>query len=191
MIGRAPLDWALHALRLRLAQTQTTASELACLARYASGRRRLVEIGVMHGVSTRVMCEAMAPDGELTAIDPFPAGRLGVSFEFAIARREVGRAPQRAVRWCRERSATAVQAWTAQIDFLFVDGDHSWRGIDHDWTAWSAFVATDGVVLLHDSLPLPGGAPHESVRYTQQVIGRDPRFTTIDVVGSITVLRRR
>jgi predicted O-methyltransferase YrrM len=187
---RAPLFWLLHALHLRAPDTQMTGEERACLARHAAGRTTLVEIGVMHGASTRLLSEAMAPEGLLVAIDPFPPGRLGVSFEFAIARREVARGPQRRVVWLRQRSEEAVTAWRAPIDLLFIDGDHSWSGIDHDWSAWSRFVACDGVVALHDSHPVAGRPLLDSVRYTQEVILRDPRFTLIDRAGSLTVLRR-
>ena len=191
MTGRAPLDWMLHALRLRPAHTQTTPAERNCLARHATGRRNLVEIGVMHGASTRVLCGAMAPDGVLTAIDPFPAGRLGWSFEFAIARREVARAPSRQVVWMRQRSELAAEQWRGEIDFLFIDGDHSWRGIDRDWTAWSPFVKPEGLVLLHDSRSMPGRESHDSVRYTDDVIRADRRFDEVDAVDTLTVLRRR
>jgi predicted O-methyltransferase YrrM len=188
-MARAPLHWLLHALGLRAADTQTTAAERACLARHAAGKQMLVEIGVMHGVSTRLLCEAMAPDGVLTAIDPFPAGRLGWSVEYAIAQREVARAPRRSVVWRRERSEHVAATWSEGIDFLFIDGDHSWTGIHDDWTMWSRFVVEGGVVLLHDSRPV-AGARHDSVRYTSEVILQDHRFSAVDAVDSLTVLQR-
>jgi predicted O-methyltransferase YrrM len=191
VIGRAPIDWLLHALRLRTADTQTTPAERACLKRYATGKRRLVEIGVMHGASTRLLCEAMSADGTLTAIDPFPTGRLGVSFELAIARREVARAPKRHVVWRRELSHVVGRSWPSAVDFVFIDGDHSRRGIEQDWQAWSGLVETGGVVLLHDSRPLDGRPAHESVAYTNEIILNDPRYTCVDAVDSLTVLQRR
>jgi predicted O-methyltransferase YrrM len=191
VIARAPLDWLLHAVGARSADTQTTAAERACIASHAEGRRMLVEIGVMHGASTRLLCEAMAPEGTLVAIDPFPAGRLGVSFEFAIARREVSRAPSRRVLWRRERSEAVGAAWSMPVDFIFVDGDHSRPGIERDWTIWSRFVQPGGVVLLHDSRPIEGRPVHESVHYTNDVILQDQRFVCIDSVDSLTVLERR
>jgi predicted O-methyltransferase YrrM len=191
MIARAPLDWFLHALRLRTADTQTTAAERACLATHAAERTMLVEIGVMHGASTRVLCEAMSPSGTLTAIDPYPAGRLGVSFEFAIARREVGRGPRRRVVWRRDTSEAVGASWSATVDFVFIDGDHSRRGIERDWTLWSQFVAPGGVVLLHDSRRVAGRPLHECVQYTEDVILNDARFRCIDCVDSLTVVQRR
>lgn len=191
MIAKAPVGWLLHTFQLRRADTQTTAAERACIAAYAAGRRRLVEIGVMHGASTRLICEVMAPDGTLTAIDPFPAGRLGVSFEYAIARREVSRGPARHIVWRRESSQRVGASWTQPLDFLFIDGDHSRRGIDEDWTTWSRFVEPGGVVLLHDSRHVDGRPVHECAAYTEEVIRRDPRFACIDGVETITVLERR
>lgn len=191
MIARAPILWLLHALRLRPAQTQTTAAERARLATHAAGREMLVEIGVMHGVTTRILTGAMAAGGTLTAIDPFPPGRLGVSLERLIARREVRRGPARRVVWRRERSEVAGATWSTPVDFLFIDGDHSWRGIEQDWTIWSRFIVPGGVVLLHDSRPLDSGAVLDSVRYTNQVVLNDSRFAPIDAVDSLTVLTRR
>jgi predicted O-methyltransferase YrrM len=190
VIARAPLDWLLHGFALRTADTQTTTAERACLARHAAGRRSLVELGVMHGASTRLLCEAMAPDGTLTAVDPFPVGRLHVSFEFAIARREVSRAPARNVVWRRELSHAVGAAWTVPVDFLFIDGDHSRGGIERDWMAWRGWVAPGGVVLLHDSRPLEGRPVLDSVHYTNEVILKDPHFVCVEAVDSLTVLRR-
>lgn len=190
MIARAPLGWLLHALHRRPADTQTTVAERACIAAHATGRRMLVEIGVMHGASTRVLCEVMSPEGTLTVIDPFPAGRLGVSFEFAIARREVARGPARHVVWCRDTSQAVGATWSSSVDFIFIDGDHSRRGIEQDWTTWSRFVAPGGVVLLHDSRPLEGRPLHECVQYTNDVVLKDSRFERIDSVDSLTVVQR-
>lgn len=46
---------------LAQAETQTTASGRACLAKRAAGRRRLVEVGVWHGGTTRVLRAVMDP----------------------------------------------------------------------------------------------------------------------------------
>lgn len=56
------------------AETQTTPAERACLVHHAAGCRRLVEIGVWHGVTTAALRAAMASDGMLYAVDPFPRG---------------------------------------------------------------------------------------------------------------------
>src|SRR3954466_9025749 len=60
-------------------ETQTTVAERDCLCRYAAGCRRVVEIGVWHGVTTCRLRGQMAADRILYAVDPYPVGRLGVS----------------------------------------------------------------------------------------------------------------
>ena len=73
---------SLHYLNYRLgrasALTQTTEAERAGLRRHAQGRKRLAEIGVFHGVNTRAFREAMAADGVLLAVDPFPRRFFGI-----------------------------------------------------------------------------------------------------------------
>src|SRR6516225_11025933 len=82
-------------------QTQTTEAERACMARHATGRKRLAEIGVYQAVTTCRLRQAMAPDGVLLAVDPFAAGRLGFSYDRVIARGEARRVPNGQVRWLR------------------------------------------------------------------------------------------
>jgi predicted O-methyltransferase YrrM len=183
-------------LGLAAATTQTTDAERDCLAKHATGRRCVVEIGVWHGVTTSRLLQAMAPDGILFAVDPYPPGRLGVSFPQWIAHRQVKQASNGRVRWIRSTGAEAARAFPSLsrdlADFLFIDGDHSYEGIRQDWEGWSPLVAPDGVVALHDSNPTPTHPIEEagSVQYTRQVILHDPRFQLLEVVDSLTVLRR-
>lgn len=191
MIGKSVLTWAFHRFRLAEPCTQLTREEQLCLTRHAAGRRSLVEIGVMHGASTALMRKVMDPDGTLTGIDPHPPGRLGVSFERFIAEKEVQRQPGGRVEFLRMRSTDAVAIWTRPIDCLFVDGDHSWSGIDCDWRGFSPFVVPGGVVLLHDSRSVPEREDADSVRYTDAVVRKDLRFRLIEGVDSMTVFERR
>lgn len=184
------MHWVLHGLRLREASTQTTAAERECLARHATGREMIVELGVMHGVTTRLLSEVAAPAGQVFAVDPFPPGRLGVSFERAISQREVRRGNGVTCRFVRHTSQDALPGWHGTIDFLFIDADHAWDAISRDWHGWTPFVVQGGVVALHDSRPMPGRQEYDSVRFTKSVVLRDPAFTVVDAVDSLTVLHR-
>src|SRR5688500_7455832 len=110
---------------LRAAETQTTARERAAIAARAAGQRHLVEIGVWHGVTTAVLRRAMAPDGVLWAVDPFPAGRLGVNLQRPIARAEVRRVTNGRVRWIRSTGEDAARTYrrekTPLADVVFID----------------------------------------------------------------------
>ncbi len=188
--GRSAARWLLHRCGLKPARTQLTEAERDCLARHAAGKRSLVEIGVMDGATTSLLRSVMDADGTITGIDPHPPGRLGVSFERWIALREAARHARGRAVLLRRASHDAAVGWTAPIDFLFIDGDHSWAGIDRDWRDWSGFVAPGGVVALHDSVSVPTRADLDSVRYTREVILRDRRVRAIDAVESLTVLGR-
>jgi predicted O-methyltransferase YrrM len=183
------LGWLVGLAR---AETQTTERERHCLARYAQGRRRLVEIGVWHGVTTVCLRDAMDPSGEISAVDPYPPGRLGFSVQERIARREVDRVQRGRVRWINTTGAQAAVGH-GKVEFIFIDGDHTEAGLLADWHAWSGLVEPGGIVALHDSHSTPERPIDDagSVKVTNEVILRDPRFQFVDLVDSLTVVRRR
>ncbi|HEY6507627.1 MAG TPA: class I SAM-dependent methyltransferase [Vicinamibacterales bacterium] len=183
------LAWAVG---LAPAETQTTDAERDCLARHASGRRRLVEIGVWHGVTTRRLRSAMDRQGTLTAVDPFPAGQLGLSLQQRIAHREVRAVRNGHVTWSRTTGPEAARGHDP-VDFVFIDGDHSEEGLLADWRAWSPLVEPGGIVALHDSRSTPARPIDDagSVKVTRDVIRPDPRFIVVDEVDSLTVLQRQ
>ncbi len=79
------------------------------------------------------------------------------------------------------------------IDFIFIDGDHSYEGLRGDWEAWSSLIVPGGCVALHDSCSTPTNNIESagSVIYTREVVCRDTRFEIAEVVDTLTVLRRR
>ena len=190
-----------HFLKYQLgraqAETSVTTAEWDCMASHASGRRCLVEIGVWHGVTTRRLRVVMASDGILYAVDPYPVGRIGISLQRLIARSEVGRVPNGRVEWVRETGADAARGLAprlaGRVEFVFIDGDHSYDGLRADWEGWSELVAPGGSIALHDSRSSPSRTIDNAgcVRFTREVILADPRYEVADTIDSLTVLRRR
>jgi hypothetical protein len=190
---------SLHYVKYRLgiasALTQTTGLERECLGRHAKGKQRLVEIGVFHGVNTRAFRQVMHPDGVMIAVDPFPRSFFGIrGFGWArrIAHREVGQINNGQVLWI-ERLGKDVPATDEiepflPVDFIFIDGDHSYDGLCGDWMAWKDHIAGDGIVALHDSRCRQGWG---SEKFTREVILQDPHFELREEVDSLTVLRRK
>jgi predicted O-methyltransferase YrrM len=195
--GRPLIHLLLWQLGCAMSETQTTEAERNCLARHASGKKVLAEIGVYHGVTTCRLRKAMDPSGTLVAVDPYPKQRLGFSAQRVIARREVSRIKGGTVKWMRTTGAKAARELHAcnspQFDFVFIDGDHSWAGLQGDWEGWSRLIAPGGVIALHDSRSTPARQIEDSgsVLFTRDVIARDPDFETIEAVDSLTVLQRR
>jgi predicted O-methyltransferase YrrM len=182
-------------LGLAKPETQTSAIERACLVRHAVGRKRLAEIGVWHGVTTCLLRSAMAPDGVLFAVDPYPSGRLGFSTQQIIAKSGVRRIRNGEVLWLRTTGVGAAndrRVADLGVDYVFIDGDHSFDGLRRDWESWSPLILPGGIVCLHDSQLCPGRTTEDtgSVRYTREAICQDQRFHVIDVTETVTVLER-
>jgi len=143
--------FALWAVGLAKAETRTSEDERACLVRFASRKRLLAEIGVWHGVTTYCLRRAMASDGVLFCIDPFPPGRLGFSAQRIIARSELSRIRNgQLIRWIRASGREAGLGHDLEkdgpIEFLFIDGDHTYEALRDDWQAWSPLIASGGIV---------------------------------------------
>jgi len=50
------------------------------------------------------------------------------------------------------------------LDFLFIDGDHSYEGVKKDFEMYSPLVKKEGIIAFHDIAPngiseLTGGVP--------------------------------
>jgi predicted O-methyltransferase YrrM len=106
-------------------------------------RRRIVEIGRLHGGSTFLMACANG-DAPILSIDLGPKNDawlracleehdIGANVELVIGDSQKGDFP----------GAT-------DIDLLFIDGDHSFQGCLNDLEQWFPRVAPGGHVLLHD-----------------------------------------
>lgn len=192
----AALTFVLWKLRLRQATTGTTRRERDALAENARDRLRAVEIGVAQGVTTKRLRASLAPDGELWAVDPYPANRLGLRFSEMIAHGEVATVENATVRWVRETGLAAAALWQRERreppDFVFIDADHSWQGVSDDWNAWAGLVGVGGIVALHDSRSTPENPiVADSVRFTQSVVLHDPRFRLRAEVDSLTIMERK
>ena len=176
-------------------ETQTTALEQQALARHGAGKRRLAEIGVFEGFTTRRLAEAMAGDGELFAIDPFTPGRFGGCWGRLIARKEVAKVKTvRRVRFIPKFSHEAAAMIKGDFDFVFLDGDHSLEGIRRDWVDWAGRLGPGGIMALHDTrVPAhnPAVATLGSHIFFESDIRRDSRFELVEQVDSLSVLRRR
>ena len=179
------------------ADAVTTPEEAAALTKHASGKRRLAEIGVWHGGTTRRLRTAMADDGTLFAVDPFEKGRLGFSTQRAIATRHVADVSNGTVVWVRQTAAQAARNPIVRegglFEFVFLDALHTYEGLQEDWVAWSPLVAPNGIIAIHDSRANPKGHIDDigAVRFTNEVVLTDPRFELAEGVDSLTVMRRR
>ena len=167
------------------ADTQTSVNERDTLKRLAKNASKVLEIGVFEGHSTKLLAESMITSGILYAIDPFFAGRLGISYGELISRSQISKA-------CQQNKGVQVQVLKdlshvvaeknkdlCDFDLIFIDGDHSLEGITRDWQDWSERVKKGGVIALHDTkVPAynPNVANLGSFQYFESHIKHDQRY---------------
>lgn len=158
-------DVRLRALALWLglvpARTMHSDADEGVLLQAAGGALRVVEIGVYEGASAQALLGVLPAGAELHLIDPFGARPDALPAGWAASeratRRAVGRALARLrdgaprVHWHVALSAEVAAAWSAEVDLVFIDGDHSEAGCELDWRLWSPFVSRGGHVVFHDA----------------------------------------
>lgn len=44
-----------------------------------------------------------------------------------------------------------AKSWKEPIDILFIDGDHSYKGVIRDYSLFSPFVRRNAIILFHDT----------------------------------------
>lgn len=141
----------------------------------------IVEIGSYMGKST--ICLAQSKE-KVYAIDPhkgaFSGGKTKPTLSAFL--HNLKRAGVSAwVSPIVKTSKDAAGSWTKPIKFLFIDGLHDFDHALEDFTLWSKFVGTDGIVAMHDAFCGWEGAGDVAMRH----IVYSPDFGEIGVVGSI------
>jgi predicted O-methyltransferase YrrM len=128
--------------------------------------RRIVELGSFLGKSTVFYAkslEVLGLDGRVTAIDPHTGDRqnleaLGISElpSFDMFRSHLMAAG--VIDFVDTKVMTshaAADGWTAPIDFLFIDGWHSYDAVMEDGHDWIPHLSDHGVVVFDDALRYP------------------------------------
>jgi predicted O-methyltransferase YrrM len=181
------------ALGLREPHGEHTAAEAELLKKHARGARCAVEIGVAEGVSGRQLREVLDPQGTLYLIDPYDRSKLPISLAEIAARRSVRRVRRGDVVWIRKTSHDASAGWREPIDFLFIDGDHSWEAVRQDWDDWTVHVRHGGRVALHDAVARPGlwTKPDDGpVRLVRGVLENGREWEVLETADSTAVLTK-
>ena len=165
--------------------------------------KSVLEIGLDAGGTFFLWTRAAAPDALLIAIDTRPSGKLGRWSPFQLSRRSFARDNQR-IRLLlgrdshSEETARTVRTLLAgdRLDFLFIDGDHSYAGVRADFELYGPLVQPGGLIALHDIWPASrsGGTcpPNDGVvdfwrelasgLETEQFVDRSPDGFGIGVV---------
>lgn len=146
--------------------------------------RTVVEIGTAAGGSLYAWCGVAEPDATIVSID-LPGGPFGGGYaEEEIPRlRSYGR-PGQTLHFLRRDSheettrAELVSLLAGRpIDFLMIDGDHSYEGVKRDFELYASLVAPDGLIAFHDILPHPQAPDCQVDVYWREI---KPRYRHVE-----------
>lgn len=146
-------------------------------------------------MNTKNIAETINESATLYAIDPFFKGKLGVCYSELIAKTELKRSKLlHKIQFIEKLSFEAINDIPDELDFIFIDGDHSLEGIQKDWKIFSEKLQQGGIIALHDtSIPShnPRVANLGSCKYYNEYIKLDDRFNHLETVDSINVLQKK
>jgi cephalosporin hydroxylase len=172
---------------VRIAPSQVR-SEILELLRLLETRRprRIMEIGRAHGGTLFLLAQVAAPDAALVSLD-LPGGAFGGT---------AGGVPRRVLE-AFARPGQTLELWDGDshdpamveravrrfgddpLDFLLVDGDHTFAGVKSDVRSYGRLVRDGGLIALHDIVPGPeelvGGVP----KYWEELRAASTRTTEL------------
>jgi predicted O-methyltransferase YrrM len=120
--------------------------------------RAVVEIGSFKGGTLSAWCKVAAPDAILVSVDlPAEYGTPSTPDELRSLARdrqrvEVVRADSHADE---TRAEVEAALGDRAVDFLMIDGDHTYEGVRRDFELYAPLVRDGGVIAFHDVLPHP------------------------------------
>ena len=123
-----------------------TVNEVDCIKRLIRKNTHswpnIINIGSERGVSTLAMLEER-PSATIFSID-VEHGRGEIRNA-----KDAGLDTNRIIRLLG-RSQEIGESWPYEVDFIWIDGDHSYEGVKGDILVWAKRVIPGGVMAFHD-----------------------------------------
>ena len=118
---------------------------------------RSLEIGTNYGGTLLLLCNLSSPSAKIISVD-LPSGRFGGGYP----RRKIPlfrkfRKPGQQLHLIRadshrqETKERVLRVLDGELlDYLFLDGDHTYEGVRRDFEMYAPLVRSGGVIALHD-----------------------------------------
>ncbi len=139
-----------------MAQARSEIVQLAKILQAAAPKRSL-EIGTNYGGTLFLLCALSPPDARIISVD-LPSGPFGGGYprRKALLFRKFARADQKLhlIRGDSHSPETKEGILRIldgeQLDYLFLDGDHTYCGVQRDFQMYAPLVRSGGIVAFHD-----------------------------------------
>lgn len=195
MIGNAFLHLVRYYLGIDRAITQTSQIEQAILAEYVKEAKLIVEIGVFEGVNTSTFAINSPIDAKVYAIDPFFKGLLGFNYGKLIALSQWRKLGIRNKIHLVQGLSWEVKAQVPdELDFVFVDGDHSYEGVKNDFDSYASKLKKGGIIAFHDARLFDNGWTRSDwgpVLLVDNHIRGTEKWDIIREIDSLVLIRKR
>lgn len=116
-----------------------------------------LEIGTYSGGTLFMLCRLSAPDATIISID-LPGGAFGGGYTWMqqMVFRKFTRGQQKlcCIRADSHSSKTVAETLDVlhgtKLDYLFIDGDHTYEGVKQDFELYAPLVGKGGIIVFHD-----------------------------------------
>jgi predicted O-methyltransferase YrrM len=153
----------------------------------AAAPKRSLEIGTYRGGTLYLLCNFSAPDARIISLD-LPRGSFGGGYHWAkiplfkcFARNHQSLRLVRAdshLPETKERIATILGG--EFLDFLFIDGDHTYEGVKRDFEMYAPLVRPGGIVSFHDIAEHPPEERCEVSKFWNEIKQRHPHREVVE-----------
>jgi predicted O-methyltransferase YrrM len=153
---------------------------------YSAKPATILEIGTAAGGTLFLFASLSPPDALLVSVDlPFgmfgggyPAWKIPLYKSFVREMQTI-----ELIRGDSHSAETFEQLKGVlggrTIDFMFIDGDHTYEGVKKDFESYSRLMSKDGIVAFHDIVPDRSEDPDHFVSVFWQEIKNDYRHEEI------------
>ena len=114
--------------------------------------RRVCEIGVFQGGTSLLLSRALPKVETVILVDLFVRRRWRLRYLKPRGQRMVAIDGSSHSAGCFERVSRALRG--EKLDFVLIDGDHSYEGVRSDFLAYRHAVRDGGIIAFHDVMPV-------------------------------------
>jgi predicted O-methyltransferase YrrM len=171
----------------------------------------IVEIGAEFGMSSSLFAYGAAPAVDIYSVDLFPGDLMQKHLENLVsagfAKKHEGGISSR-TKVIKGDSADIGKRWDVIvrhykgengtfIDLLFVDGDHTYKGVERDLSHWAGKVKPGGRIVFHDVAQHTNHSPHpqhfEVAAAIRDWLGDQPvgLWAEVNQIDSMLVIQRQ
>jgi cephalosporin hydroxylase len=162
-----------------LLKLQQIPSEIIQLCEFFRQRqpKTVVEIGTAHGGTLFLWCRLAPPEAAIISLD-LPGGIHGGGYppwksrlykRFPLPTQELHLLTGDSHKPEMLAQLRAILPGDGKVDFLFIDGDHTYDGVRADFEMYSGLVRPGGLIVFHDICKHPDELNCQVDRFWQDV----------------------